>query len=130
MSSCIIMGKLFLMLTTMLRKDQLHLTNFIYSFGQASTQFLVPFLVNYFFAEQCLNCSVLLVGALLLHIIPITLIIMDGRVPKLKPKITLKHEAANESRYSDISAISFDFYDIKSNRFLILIQPINKNYEA
>lgn len=120
MSSCIIMGKLFLMLTSMLRKDQLHLTNFVYSFGQALTQFLVPFLVNYFYAEHCLNCSMLLLGAILLHIIPIALFIVDDRVPRLKPKTTQRDSALNESRYSDISSISFDIYDIKYSKRLVL----------
>lgn len=121
MSSCIIMGKLFLMLTSMLRKDQLHLTNFVYSFGQALTQFLVPFLVNYFFAEHCINCSILLVGAIILHIIPIALLIVDNRIPLLKPKTTQLPVPSNESRFTDISSISFDFYDIKYFKRSVLI---------
>ena len=66
--------------------------------------------------------QMLLLGAILLHIIPIALFVVDDRVPRVKPKITQKGAAQNESRFSDISSISFDFYDIKYSKRLVF-QP-------
>ena len=115
MSSCIIMGKLFVMINSILNNDRLHLINFIYSFGQALTQFLFPFLINYVFGAFCLNCSLLLTGALILHIIPITMLVMKNTIAiqlqRNKDRQRQKQlDELKESRYSDISTIAFDFY--------------------
>ena len=115
MSSCIIMGKLFVMINSILNNDRLHLINFIYSFGQALTQLLFPFLINYVFGAFCLNCSLLLTGALILHIIPITMLVMKNTIAiqlqRNKDRQRQKQlDELKESRYSDISTIAFDFY--------------------
>lgn len=116
MSSCIIMGKLFVLINGILNNDRLHMINFIYSFGQALTQFLFPFLIQLSQRWVCHNCTLMLIGALMLHIIPITMLVVKNKISiKLRqqqlPATANPHE---ESRYSDISAISFDFcVDIK-----------------
>lgn len=115
MSSCIIMGKLFVLINGILNNDRLHMINFIYSFGQALTQFLFPFLIELLTRWICFNCTLLVIGAAMFHIIPITLLIMKDKISiqlrqrkgtRKSPIIANPHE---ESRYSDTSVISFDF---------------------
>lgn len=119
MSSCIIMGKLFVLINGILNNDRLHTINFIYSFGQALTQFLFPFLLQLVTRWICYNCSLIVIGALILHIIPITMMLMKDKISirlwKKKLRNNADETSANdESRYSDISAIPFDFgADIK-----------------
>lgn len=120
MSSCIIMGKLFVLINGILNNDRMHMINFIYSFGQAMTQFLFPYLIQLLTRWVCYNCTLLVIGATMLHIIPITMVIVKNQILiELRPKeMTVKSPVnANlkeESRYSDISATSFDFFvDIK-----------------
>lgn len=119
MSSCIIMGKLFVLINGILNNDRLHMINFIYSFGQAVTQFLFPFLIQSLIRIICFNCVLVLVGALMLHIVPITMLIVKDKISiKIRRKSMLKGPEAgrqnDESRYSDISAVSYDFsVDIK-----------------
>lgn len=97
----------------------MHMINFIYSFGQALTQFLFPFLIQLLTRWICYNCTLLVIGACMLHIIPITLVIVKNTISiELQTKQAVKGPVAvnskDESRYSDISAISFDFFvDIK-----------------
>lgn len=113
------MGKLFVLINGILNNDRLHMINFIYSFGQALTQFLFPFLLQLVTRWICFNCSLILIGAMILHIIPITMLVMKDKILiKLRQKKlgnTADVVSVNdESRYSDISAISFDFgADIK-----------------
>lgn len=117
MSSCIIMGKLFVLINGILNNDRLHMINFIYSFGQALTQFLFPFLIQLLTKWICYNCTLLVVGALMFHIVPITLLVVKAKISiRLRQKrSTPTHQAANdESRYSDTTAVSFDFsHEIK-----------------
>lgn len=97
----------------------MHMINFIYSFGQALTQFLFPFLIQLLTRWVCYNCTLLVIGACMLHIIPITMVIVKNKILiELRTKEAVKCPVAvntkEESRYSDISAISFDFFvDIK-----------------
>lgn len=113
------MGKLFVLINGILNNDRLHLINFIYSFGQALTQFLFPFLIQMLTRWVCYNCTLLVIGAMMLHIIPITLLIVKKKLSiKLRHKSSAKDptvaDVNEESRYSDISAITFDFgVDIK-----------------
>ena len=119
MSSCIIMGKMFVLINGILNNDRLHMINFIYSCGQALTQFLFPFLIQLLTRWICYNCTLLVIGATMFNIIPITLIVVKNKI-----SIKLRHKRSNinatvaeaneESRYSDISALTFDFgADIK-----------------
>lgn len=113
------MGKLFVLINGILNNDRLHMINFIYSFGQAMTQFLFPFLIQSLIRIICFNCVLVLVGALMLHIVPITMLIVKDKISiKIRRKSLLKGPEAggqnDESRYSDISAVSYDFtVDIK-----------------
>lgn len=109
------MGKLFVLINGILNNDRLHMINFIYSFGQALTQFLFPFLIELLTRWICFNCTLLVIGAVMFHIIPITLMIVKDKISiqlrhrkrtNKSPIIVNPHE---ESRYSDTSAISFDF---------------------
>ena len=113
------MGKLFVLINGILNNDRLYMINFIHSFGQALSQLLFPFVIQFLTRWICYNCTMLVIGAMMLHIIPITLAIMQDKMAiKLnhkglrKPPTTVNlHE---ESRYSDTSAIPFDFsVDIK-----------------
>lgn len=119
MSSCIIMGKLFVLINGILNNDRLHLINFIYSFGQALAQFLFPFLIQLQTRWVCYNCSLIWIGALMFNIIPITMLVIKDKISITlrQQKLCKSADAANvndESRYSDISAVSFDFgMDIK-----------------
>lgn len=114
------MGKLFVLINGILNNDRLHLINFIYSFGQALTQFLFPFLIQMLTRWVCYNCTLLVVGAMMFHIVPITLLIVKNKLSiKLRHKGSVKDptvvaDVNEESRYSDTSAITFDFgVDIK-----------------
>lgn len=115
------MGKMFVMINGILNNERLHLINFIWSFGQGFASFLYPLLITFTFRWICFDCTLVIIGAMILHIIPITLLIVKRTIElrlmrkvieqrKLETQIPL----SNESRYSDISAISFDFCaDIK-----------------
>lgn len=92
--------------------------NFIYSFGQALTQFLLPLLIQMTYRWICYNCTLLMIGALMFNIIPITLMIVKDKIAiKLRHKFSRSNPVADtydESRYSDMSAVTFDFgVDIK-----------------
>lgn len=113
------MGKLFVLINGILNNDRMHMINFIYSFGQAVTQFLFPYLIQLLMRWVCYNCTLMVIGAIMLHIIPITMVIVENKISlqlRSKPmaKIPVDAKLNDESRYSDISAISFDFcVDIK-----------------
>jgi hypothetical protein len=111
------MGKLFVLINGILNNDRLHKINFIYSIGQALTQFLFPFLIQLLTRWICYNCSLLIVGALMFNIVPITMLVVKDKISiKLRQKQSAptQPEANDESRYSDTSAISFDFsHEIK-----------------
>lgn len=113
------MGKLFVLINGILNNDRLHLINFIYSFGQALTQLLFPFLIQMLTRFVCYNCALLVIGATMFNIVPITLLIVKNKLSiKLRHKGSVKDrtpvEGNEESRYSDLSAITFDFgVDIK-----------------
>lgn len=118
MSSCIIMGKLFVLINGILNNDRLHMINFIYSFGQALAQFLFPYLIQLWTRWVCHNCTLLIIGGLMLHIIPITMLVVEKKISiQLRQNQRgnpVEAKPNEESRYSDISAISFDFnVDIK-----------------
>lgn len=114
------MGKLFVLINGILNNDRLYMINFIYSFGQAMTQLLFPFVIQILTRWICFNCTMLVIGAMMLHIVPIILIIVKDKV-----LIRLIHKGTRnipttssnpyeESRYSDTSAIPFNFgVDIK-----------------
>ncbi|CAG9803136.1 unnamed protein product [Chironomus riparius] len=123
MSSCVILGKMFVIINGILRNERLHLINFIYSFGTGLTQFVFPFVTHYVMLWFCHNCTILIIGALITHIIPIVLILIpndeyDGISMKLESNnlVDMRKKFPNElrkieeSRYSDISSASYDFY--------------------
>lgn len=108
------MGKLFVLINGILNNDRLYMINFIYSFGQALTQLLFPFVIQFLTRWICYNCTMLVIGALMLHIVPITLVIMKDKVAirlnhKRRKKYPTTENPYEESRYSDTSAIFFDF---------------------
>lgn len=113
------MGKLFVLINGILNNDKLYMINFIYSFGQALTQLIFPFVIQFLTRWICYNCTMLIVGAMMFHIIPITLVIMKDKVAirlnhKGRRKNTSTFNPQEESRYSDTSAIPFEFaVDIK-----------------
>lgn len=112
------MGKLFVLINGILNNNRLHMINFLYSFGQALAQFMFPYLIQLQTKFIYYN-SLLVIGACMLHIIPLTMIVAKSEILiKLRHQQTLKSFINNnpneESRYSDISDISFDFCtDIK-----------------
>lgn len=114
------MGKL-LVIEEMITRRDIRLINFLYSFGQALAQCILPYLIQLQTKWICYNCTLLVIGALMLHIVPLTMVIAENKILiKLRYKRTLKScrvfdtNINEESRYSDISAISFDFCtDIK-----------------
>lgn len=109
------MGKLFVLINGILNNDRLHMINFIYSFGQALTQFLFPFLIELLTRWICYNCTLIVIGAVMFHIIPITLLIVKDKISiqlrqrKQTRKSPVKANPHEESRYSDTSPISFDY---------------------
>lgn len=104
------MGKLFVLINGILNNDRLHMINFIYSFGQALTQFLFPFFIQILTRWICYNCTLLVIGATMLHIVPLTLLIVKDKISiHLRQKKRRKNKLVDESRYSDTSAVSFDF---------------------
>lgn len=119
MSSCILMGKLFIMIKTILNSDKMHLVNFVYSAGQALSQLSCPLLLNFVLNKICTHGALLIMGALILHIIPISMLIVRDKIKiELRVKVpnAMDENAVaitNESRYSDISQISFEFKEIK-----------------
>jgi hypothetical protein len=62
MSSCIVMGKLFVLINGILNNDRLHMINFLYSFGQVLAQFIFPYLIQLQTKWICYNCTLLLIG--------------------------------------------------------------------
>lgn len=121
MSSCVILGKMFVIINGILRNERLHLINFIYSFGTGVTQLLFPFVTHFVMQCLCYNCSIIIIGALVLHIIPITLLLLsksdDGQGVKeasnmvdMRKKFPNDLRRTEESRYSDISSASYDFH--------------------
>ena len=122
MSSCVILGKMFVIINGILRNERLHLINFIYSFGTGTTQFIFPFVTHYVMMWICHNCSILILGALLSHIIPIVLILipsdekeeismkLGSNMVEMREKFPNNLKKVEESRYSDISTASYDFY--------------------
>jgi hypothetical protein len=115
MSSCIVVGKLFILMNRILNNYQMELINFIYSIGQATAQIICPFVVFFLSKYFCLNSLLILIGALMLHILPLTMAIAKDGILIRMPTSKLSHKnSSEESRYSDVSAISFDFCsDIK-----------------
>lgn len=122
MSSCVILGKMFVIINGILRNERLHLINFIYSFGTGVTQFVFPFVTHYVMMWICHNCSILIIGALITHIIPIVLILipkedndempvkLESNMVDMRKKFPNDLRKIEESRYSDISSASYDFY--------------------
>lgn len=118
---------MFVIINGILNNERLHLINFIYSFGAGVTQFFFPFMIHFFIQSCCFNCSMIIMGALILHIIPITMIVLrrddssihlngdDGDVKKKFPIDLMRKSDESRSRYADIaSAAAYDFYpDIK-----------------
>lgn len=121
MSSCVILGKMFVIINGILNNERLHLINFIYSFAHAVTQFLFPFMIHYVIQRMCYNCSILIIGGLILHIIPISLLVLNKEISiplnhnEESQKFPIDIKKNDESRYADIAAsASYDFYpDIK-----------------
>ncbi|CRK96561.1 CLUMA_CG010168, isoform A [Clunio marinus] len=113
MSSCIIMGKLFVLINTVLNNDRLHMINFIYSFGQALAQFAFPFMMKPLMGLVCHNCFFLMIGAVMFHIIPLTMLLMKSKFSlqlnqRKMTKSPIQLNLNDESRYSDTSD-TFDF---------------------
>ncbi|KAG5684682.1 hypothetical protein PVAND_013899 [Polypedilum vanderplanki] len=127
MSSCVILGRVFVVISGILNNERLHLINFIYSFSGAVTQFFYPLMIHFILQLFCYNCTMLIVGALILHIIPIAIIVVNERNGSktndenngvMKKKFPVDLIKKNyESRYADIAAsASYDFHpdiDIK-----------------
>lgn len=74
------MGKIFVFMNGMLSSDKLFLINFIYSLGQALSQSIFPFVLQWLRRYVCHNCSLMIIGALMLHIVPITLMIFKKKI--------------------------------------------------
>lgn len=75
--ACVIMGKIFVIINGILNNERLYLINFIYSFAQGVTQFLLPFLIHINIRWFYFDCSsMLLISALTLHICILTLLVV------------------------------------------------------
>lgn len=114
MSSCVILGKIFVIINDILRNERLYLINFIYSFGAGITQLMYPFMTYLIMECVCYNCSILIIGSLIFHIIPITILISSQKgsseaATNSKPIVNTLRKI-EESRYGDISSASYDFY--------------------
>lgn len=71
------MGKVFVIINGILNNERLYLINFIYSFAQGVTQFMLPVLIHINIRWINFDCSsMLFIAALTLHISVITLLIV------------------------------------------------------
>lgn len=112
------MGKLFIMINTILNNEKMYLINFIYSAGQALSQLICPIFLTYALNKCCSHGSLLILGAIILHIIPISMMILPDKIKvelrvRTPTKLLEERNNPNESRFSDISQISFEFNEIK-----------------
>ncbi len=106
------------MINTILNNDKMYLINFIYSAGQGFSQLIFPLFLTYALNKCCSHGVILILGALILHIIPISMMILPQTVKlelRAKSPARLLDDKTNqpESRFSDISQISFEFNEIK-----------------
>lgn len=119
-SSCVIMGKLFVFMNGMLNTDKLFLINFIYSLGQALAQTTFPLLLQLLRKYICHNCALMILGALMFHTIPITMMIFETKISirlktrKETSRVIVKEEVSKteESRITEpFETVYEDDYD-------------------
>jgi hypothetical protein len=97
------MGKIFVFMNGMLSSDKLFLINFIYSLGQALSQTIFPIVLQWLRRYLCFDCSLTIIGALMLHIVPITLMIFKTKISiRLKVSSRRNRDEINENNISQI----------------------------
>jgi hypothetical protein len=117
MSQCIILGKVFIIINGILKKknERLFLINFIYSLAQASTLFIYPIMIHFIITKwDCFDCAIVIIGACLLHIIPLTMLIAKNEISNqlsrkgksISASINLKkkNNKSDESRYEEMES--------------------------
>jgi hypothetical protein len=105
------MGKIFVLMNGMLSSDKLYLINFIYSLGQALSQTIFPFILQWLRRFVCHNCSLMIIAALMLHIVPITLMIFKTKI-SIKLRVSRMNDGGNikeqMERCFDSTELSYD----------------------